>query len=119
MIRTDDIQALHWQPALFKPGEIVTDLDDISQCFRLILTTPKGSDPHRPLFGSDLYKYLDNPVPEVVPLIIRETAGALALWEPRAVIESVVPQIEASHLTLRVVWHPIDGVVSITSSVTL
>ena len=39
--------------------------------------TPKGSVPHRPEFGSDIWRYLDLPTDEAVPHVIREGIAAL------------------------------------------
>ena len=33
----------------------------VLQNIRVILTTPKGSDVHRPEFGSELYRFIDQP----------------------------------------------------------
>ncbi len=49
--------SVFWQPALQAPGEIVRGLDDIRQAIQIILRTPRGSDPHRPEFGSNLHLY--------------------------------------------------------------
>ncbi|HAH9251979.1 TPA: baseplate protein, partial [Escherichia coli] len=51
--------SVFWQPALQAPGEIVRGLDDIRQSIQIILRTPRGSDPHRPEFGSNLHLYID------------------------------------------------------------
>ncbi|AZE49568.1 putative bacteriophage baseplate protein [Pseudomonas chlororaphis] len=56
------ITAAHWQPALGTPGEVVEGLRDIDQSIHIVLATPKGSDPHRPEFGSDLHLYIDWPL---------------------------------------------------------
>ncbi|MCC7753101.1 baseplate protein, partial [Escherichia coli] len=47
--------SVFWQPTLQAPGEIVRGLDDIRQAIQIILRTPRGSDPHRPEFGSNLH----------------------------------------------------------------
>ena len=47
-----NIRARDWQPALGEIGAVVVDLEDIAQAIRIIVTTPQGSDPHRPLFGA-------------------------------------------------------------------
>ena len=52
------ITSAHWQPALDTPGGVVEGLRDIDQAIRIILTTPRGSDPHRPEFGSDINESL-------------------------------------------------------------
>lgn len=70
-------------------GQVVTDAEDINQCIQVILTTPKGADPHRPTFGSDLHLYIDQPVNSARPYIVREVVDALRAWEPRVDVTQV------------------------------
>jgi hypothetical protein len=102
------IQSLNWQPRLGADSEIVTDLADIAQAIRIILATPKGSDPHRPDFGSDLWRYLDQPVTQVRPDVIRESVDAIDQWEPRASVRDVEVIPGNARLTVRVRWRPVD-----------
>lgn len=99
-----NITAAHWQPALGTTGEIVEGLRDIDQSLRIILTTPKGSDPHRPEFGSNLHRYLDWPTDRVTPHLVREAFDAVRQWEPRVSVDLVHIQISAHHITARVQW---------------
>ena len=108
------ITAAHWQPALGSPGEVVEGLRDIDQAIRIILTTPRGSDPHRPEFGSDLHLYIDWPTNRVVPHLVREAVTALRLWEPRMTLVQVLVVIEVEHIILRVQWRVADGVLQQT-----
>jgi phage baseplate assembly protein W len=108
------ITAAHWQPALGSPGEVVEGLRDIDQAIRIILGTPKGSDPHRPEFGSNLHLYIDWPVNRVVPHLVREAVDAIRQWEPRVSVVTVRAEIEAEHVTLRVVWKVTDGIEQLT-----
>ncbi|MBF2054700.1 MAG: GPW/gp25 family protein [Candidatus Sericytochromatia bacterium] len=78
----------HWQPALEGDG-YVTDLADIGQCIETILTTPKGSQPLRPDFGSDIYRYIDYPINTARPHLVRETVEAIKKWEPRVTVKRV------------------------------
>lgn len=98
------ITAAHWQPALGTTGEIVEGLRDIDQSLRIILTTPKGSDPHRPEFGSNLHRYLDWPTDRVTPHLVREAFDAVRQWEPRVSVDQVHIQISAHHISARVQW---------------
>ncbi len=99
------ITAVDWQPALDAIGDIVESLDDIRQCIRIILITPKGSDPHRPEFGCDLWRFLDYPVNEAIPRIVREAMDALRRWEPRIEVIRVVAQIQSpAGVKARVEW---------------
>lgn len=109
-----NITSAHWQPALGTPGDVVTGLRDIDQAIRIILTTPLGSDPHRPEFGSRLFDYLDWPVNRVTPHLVRESVEAIRRWETRVTAEQVLVGIEAEHITVRVRWRVVDGVSQLT-----
>jgi len=115
----DDIQALDWQPKIGAMGEAVEGLDDISQCIRIILMTPRGTDPHRPLFGTDIWRYLDTPATEAVPHLVREVVDALQGWEPRINLVSVVPVIDGEQITIQVEWKLREGVELYRTEVTV
>lgn len=104
--------ALHWSPKLGTLDETVEGLEDIAQAIRIILETPKGSDPLRPLFGSDLWKYIDRPLPAVVPILIRESWDAIRAWEPRALVEKVRVIPAAGRAAIEVQWRPVGGVLT-------
>ena len=108
------ITAAHWQPALGTSGEVIEGLRDIDQAIRIILTTPKGSDAHRPEFGSDLHLYIDWPTNRVTPHLVRETVDAIRRWETRVSVVQVQVSIDAEHVTLRVQWRVADGVPQLT-----
>lgn len=92
-------------------GELVTDTQDVDQCIRIILTTPKGSDPHRPLFGSNLHLYIDYPVNSARPHIVREAVNALREWEPRIeVVKVTVSLVDVAALACEVEWKFVAGV---------
>ena len=61
-------------------GKVVQGISDITQCIQIILTTPKGSDPLRPTFGIDLWQYLDAPINQATPAIVREVTEAIMHW---------------------------------------
>lgn len=84
-------------------------LDDIRQAIQIILRTPRGSDPHRPEFGSNLHLYIDWPVDRAIPHVVRESVDAIRRWEPRCQLMSVKPAVDGEHLTLRVSWKGSDG----------
>lgn len=106
----NSITSAHWQPSLGKTGEIVEGLFDLHQAIFIILRTPLGSDPHRPLFGCKIYDYLDHPVNRVTPYLVRETVDALNRWEPRIVVADVVVLISSEQVALTVFWQAVDGV---------
>lgn len=92
-------------------GNVVQGLQDVNQCIRIILTTPKGSDPLRPTFGVDIWQYLDFPLPAARPAIVREITDAILLWEPRVKLlkVAIVPIIDGTsqsgaHLQVIATW---------------
>lgn len=103
------ISSMHWQPALNGDG-VVEGVRDVEQAIRLIVRTPRGSDPHRPTFGSNVHLYVDHPINTVVPHLVRETVDAIAEWEPRATVVKVVPLFGDAGITLRIRWNLADGV---------
>lgn len=103
------ITSIDWSSKLNGLGEVVEGLDDIRQCISIILGTQKGSLPHRPEFGSDLWKYIDLPSSAAKPHIIREAAQAIAKWEPRADVQGISLQPSAiAHYLLIITWKPAD-----------
>ena len=100
----DQISAVYWQLKLGDIGEVVEDIADINQCIRIILSTPKGSDPHRPEFGSDVWKYIDYPIKEAIPNIIREAIDAINTWEPRVRMKSIRAEVIESQVIFRIEW---------------
>jgi phage baseplate assembly protein W len=106
--------SVFWQPALQRPGETVQGLEDIAQAILIILRTPKGSDPHRPEFGSNLHLYIDYPIDRAIPHVVRESVDAIKRWEPRCQLLSIKPVIDAEHLTLRVQWKSAEGLTQST-----
>lgn len=103
-VTLSDIQSVDWSPKVGQIGAVVQGDDDINQCICIILSTPKGSDPHRPLFGSDIWKWIDAPVNVAIPNIILEGITAVTTWEPRVEVKSIVPVIENEHVTMTVQW---------------
>lgn len=105
---TNRTLSLDWQPELGTDG-IVDGMDDIDQCIRTILQTPKGSDPHRPEFGSKIHLYIDWPQTRVTPYLVRETVAAIRRWEPRVGATIVRLNHTIAWVELIVEWLPASG----------
>lgn len=104
----------HWQLALGGDGPlngVVQQIADVGQCIRIILTTPKGSDPLRPEFGCDAGNYLDLPLDAARPHIVREVRAAL-VWEPRVTVSGVTvsrgKEQSGGHAVIRITWSLAD-----------
>ncbi|MCX8016410.1 MAG: GPW/gp25 family protein [Rhodocyclaceae bacterium] len=100
----------HWQPALGRDG-FVEGLDDIRQAIAILLSTPRGSDPLRPDFGSRVWLYLDHPIDRARPHVVRETVEAIRRWEPRITITRVIVRLEdAAQMVITVHFKLASGV---------
>lgn len=82
-------RGVDWSLRLGTHGQLAEGLEDVAQSVRLILGTPMGSDPMRPLFGSEIFRHLDSPRDRAVPFLIRDAARALARWEPRLALSRI------------------------------
>lgn len=110
-----DLRTAHWQPSITDEG-VMEGLFDVDQAIRILLTTPQGSDPHRPEFGSKCHIYLDWPVNRAIPHLVREATEAIRRWEPRCEMVKVIPSIEGARVRLRVQWKLADGVIRETEA---
>ncbi len=117
MTNLNEIKYVDWQPKLNEIGEVAQGIDDINQCIYIILTTQKGSVPHRPTFGSDIFKYIDYPVQEAVPNIIREVIDAISEWETRIEIENVSAEIDMANVKIKIEWNLIDSEITSVTEV--
>lgn len=97
-MKLSDIKAKNWSLSLTTYGEVIEGLAEISQCIMIVVTTAKGSDPLRPEFGSDIYKYLDRPITEAVPRMIKAAVEAIGIWETRVTITRVSYRLDVDGL---------------------
>ena len=104
MTTLSEIKYVDWQYKLNEIGSVAEGIEDINQCIAVILSTQKGSVPHRPTFGSDILKYVDTPVNVAKPNITREVIDSINLWEIRVNIDSVSIEINQTQLNIKVQW---------------
>src|SRR5579863_5641990 len=113
-----DITSADWSMALDTAGSpgsgignVVQGVADVNQCIQIILTTSKGSDPLRPTFGADVWRYIDAPINAAIPAIVREVTEAILRWEPRVTLVSINVTFvlggdaqAGAHLNILVTW---------------
>lgn len=92
-VTLEDIKSTAWQMSIKNPGGVTQGLNDVRQCVQIILTTTQGSDPLRPLFGSNIYQHIDKPVTIAAPLICAEILDCIGKWEQRITIQRLVYDI--------------------------
>ena len=105
----NDIKSKDWGFDIEKLGAVVEDISDINQCIYIILMTVKGTDPLRPDFGCDIFKWIDRPVNEAIPNMIKEAVLAINKYEPRVVVTRIVPKIDVSNVSLRIEWETVSS----------
>lgn len=93
-----DIKATNWQLSDVMIGQVVEGINDIRQCMGIILTTTKGSDPMRPLFGSDIWQFIDSPINIAVANISAEIIDSIGKWEQRIIIKELTYNINGSRI---------------------
>jgi phage baseplate assembly protein W len=105
------IRALDWAIKLGGPGEVVTDADDVAQCIDIITSTPLGSDPMRPDFGTEAFDFIDAPGLTAVPAMKRATVVAVTRWEARAQSLAITHLFTGggSAVTLTLSWQTASG----------
>jgi phage baseplate assembly protein W len=120
-----DIKLADWSLALGAIGDVVQGIADIEQCLGIIVTTPRGSDPLRPTFGADIWRYIDFPISRALPAIVSELTSAITIWEPRVNLVSVTVQPvkdataqSGAHLDIILNWQLKLGVVAAPVQIT-
>lgn len=113
-----DIQARDWSMMLDSSapnpragaglGNAVQALADIAQCIIIIVTTPKGSDPLRPDFATNIFSFIDRPITLMLPHLVREVVTAINRYEPRCTILSISAQPladeQGAHVAVTITW---------------
>jgi phage baseplate assembly protein W len=65
-------------------------IKSVLQNIRVILTTPKGSDVHRPDFGSELYRFIDQPLTTLTAGKIKAyIVDEIERWEQRVKVKEI------------------------------
>lgn len=107
MATLKDVVSSDWTMALGKPGELVQGVDAINQNILVILTTVPGSDPLRPNFGADIFRWLDQPINIALPNLTTAAVNAIRIWEPRVKVVKVQRRAENSRIFINIVWKDI------------
>ena len=82
--------------------EYVYGIDDVKQCWDIILKTIPGSIPFMPEFGSNVYQYLDKPINVVFSDAVNTIIKDLERWETRAKVNKVSKEIIESNLIIKI-----------------
>lgn len=99
----------NYQLSAIGVGVIAVGLADIRQCIDIILKTVPGSAPLMPLFGCDVYKFIDAPVNLAVPNMKRSIFEALDIWEPRIKVTAITHELEYEKIIFSISYQVVDS----------
>jgi uncharacterized protein len=91
-----------WSMSVLQPGTVLTDLDVYKQRCYIVLNTPIGTDPMRPLFGCDYRKHIDKGGAAAGAKIKSEIIDALTIWVPEVKVEKVTYKVGAGTLVFSI-----------------
>lgn len=99
---------LSYQLSTIGIGVLATGLADVRQSIDIILRTIPGSDPFRPSFGCDVWRFVDAPAPIAIPNMKKAIIEALQQWEPRINVNSVDHEENLSQIDFIVNYNVVD-----------
>ena len=89
IVNINKMKGLEWSHKLGTIGDIVQEIEDIKQCYTIIVSTQKGSIVHNPNLGWNIMQYMSKPINTVSSEMIRELTNELNYQEPRAGVNSI------------------------------
>lgn len=84
-----DINTKYWQKKRGTIGEVVTDLDDIEQCYNNIFNIIKGEIPFKPNIGTNIIEAIGQKPKDAINIVKTIILKEFSIQEPRAEIVSV------------------------------
>jgi uncharacterized protein len=103
-INVNDITSAEWSLSLRGQGEVEQGFDDINQCIKLIVSTQRGTDPMRPNFGCDLWRFMDYGINVAAARMTNEILSALATWETRIEVTNINYSTLEESVTFNILW---------------
>jgi len=89
-----DIKTPYWQHKRGTVGDIVTDLDDIEQCFDNIFNITKGEIPYQPNIGSNIIEAVGQNPKDALEIAQTLILKEFAIQEPRAEVVNISSQYD-------------------------
>jgi uncharacterized protein len=103
-INVNDITSAEWSLSTRGQGEVEQGFDDINQCIKLIVSTQRGTDPMRPNFGCDLWRFMDYGINVAAARMTNEILSALATWETRIEVTNINYSTLEESVTFNILW---------------
>ena len=83
------IQTPYWQHKRGSIGDVVTDLDDIEQCYDNIFNIIKGEIPYQPNIGSNIIEAIGQKPKDALQIAQTLILKEFSTQEPRAEVVSI------------------------------
>lgn len=96
---------------------VVESVEQVLQNIANVLTTPKGTLPWRPDFGSELHRLRHANVESIGPIAQQFVAQALKRWVPYIRLQGVKAEVVETALRLTISYKIISGSAARTESV--
>lgn len=100
---------LSYQLSTIGIGVLATGLADVRQSIDIILRTIPGTDPLRPNFGCDVWRFVDAPAPIALPNMKKAIIEALQQWEKRISVTSVDHQEKLAQIDFTINYDVVDS----------
>ena len=88
---------------------VAESVDQVQQNIAMVLTTPRGTLPWRPDFGSDLHRLRHSNSSAATAIAKTFVSRALERWVPYVRLQSTSVSIEGGALRLNVVYRIVTG----------
>lgn len=105
---TEQSTYLSYQLSTIGIGVLATGLADVRQSIDIILRTIPGSDPLRPSFGCNVWRFVDAPAPIAIPNMKKAIVEALQQWEKRITVNSIDHEEKVSQVDFLINYNVID-----------
>lgn len=91
-----------WCMSIQTPGVVLQGIDVYKQWCYVVLNTPIGSDPLRPLFGCDWAKQIDGNSITSAANIKKEIIDAITIWVPQVTLGKITYMIAAGQVAITI-----------------
>jgi len=91
-----------WCMSVQQPGVILQGIDYWKQQCYVVLNTPLGSDPLRPMFGCDWAKQVDGGSLIAAASIKQQIINALTIWVPEVTVGKITYTISAGKVVFNI-----------------
>lgn len=115
MATLSEIQSPVWSLGIQGFGYVVQGIEAVKQRLNIAITTSKGSDPLRPEFGTNIYRYIDNPNLKAAANIQYEILEVVKAYVPEVTIVSIKRKVGVGTIDFEILFKTDDGISDVIS----